>query len=56
MLKQTVVRTYPAKFDRPTQALREKLNEGWIVKHINEIRLSTGETDCLEYILQKDVI
>ena len=53
-MKNCVVRTFKRNdYTFPMSNLEEKLDEGWIVKFCTPI-LSNGETDCIEYILEKE--
>jgi len=54
-MKNCVVRTFKRDdYNFPMMNLEDKLDEGWIVKFCTPILLSNGETDCIEYVLEKE--
>jgi hypothetical protein len=50
-----VVRTYRNGYTKTTEHLAEKLNQGWIVKSSTPLIDSKGQTECVEYILEKEI-
>lgn len=50
---QKVVRTFPPRFRSESRELANLLNDGYSVIMCNEIKHSSGETICLEYIVEK---
>ena len=52
-IKNKVVRTYKESYTNRTASLKELLDQGWIVKMCTPMLGSKGETECIEYILEK---
>jgi hypothetical protein len=52
-MKNCVVRSYSRKYTNPMSDLIIKLNNGWIVKNSIPFINSKGETDYIEYILER---
>lgn len=53
-VKNCVVRSYRKGYVRTTENLSAKLNAGWIVKSSTPFINSKGQTEYVEYILEKE--
>lgn len=50
-MKQCVVRSYSRKYLDSMEEINDRLNDGWIVKHITPFIINGG-TEFIEYILE----
>lgn len=55
MIQNCVVRTLKSGSKSPLEALSDKLNDGWIVKLSIPIFGLEGQTECIEYILEREI-